>query len=98
MSVTKKHFFHFVLCQLKACDTGNQKSYPDEEHNRKTVLLMLITMILYSSPVCEKQALFAIFQCIKKNGLDPQLVRKVITELKKLSSTTCSEYYSTDSK
>ncbi|XP_026541131.1 serine-protein kinase ATM isoform X1 [Notechis scutatus] len=66
---------------LKARDTGNQESHPDEEHNRKTVLLMLITMILYSSPVCEKQALFAIFQCIKKNGLDPQLVRKVLENI-----------------
>ncbi|ETE61104.1 Serine-protein kinase ATM, partial [Ophiophagus hannah] len=64
-----------------ARDTGNQESHPDEEHNRKTVLLMLITMILYSSPVCEKQALFAIFQCIKKNGLDPQLVRKVLENI-----------------
>ncbi|XP_034265463.1 LOW QUALITY PROTEIN: serine-protein kinase ATM [Pantherophis guttatus] len=66
---------------LKADDTGNQESHPDEEHNRKTVLLMLITMILYSSPVCEKQALFAIFQCIKQNGLDPQLVRKVLENI-----------------
>ncbi|XP_013917836.1 PREDICTED: serine-protein kinase ATM [Thamnophis sirtalis] len=66
---------------MKAHGTGNQESHPDDEHNRKTVLLMLITMILYSSPVCEKQALFAIFQCIKENGLDPQLVRKVLENI-----------------
>ncbi|KAM6448107.1 serine-protein kinase ATM isoform 1-T2 [Liasis olivaceus] len=66
---------------LKAHDTRNQESHPDEEHNRKTLLLMLITMILHSSPVCEKQALFAILQCMNKNGLDPQLVKKVLENI-----------------
>ncbi|XP_053166934.1 serine-protein kinase ATM [Hemicordylus capensis] len=58
--------------------SGDQENLPDEEHNRKSVLLMLITMVLCCSPVCEKQALFAVFQCIKENGLDSQLVRKVL--------------------
>lgn len=65
----------------------NQENLPDEEYNRKSVLLMLITMILRCSPVCEKQALFAVFQCVKENGLEPHLVRKVweSTQLKTLN-------------
>ncbi|KAE8627562.1 hypothetical protein XENTR_v10007047 [Xenopus tropicalis] len=49
---------------------------PDETWNRRSTLLMLISMILRCSPVCEKQALFAICQSVKENGLDPQLIRK----------------------
>ncbi|XP_066475514.1 serine-protein kinase ATM [Tiliqua scincoides] len=64
--------------------SGNQEDLADEECNRKTVLLMLITMVLCCSPVCEKQALFAFFQCVKENGLEPQLVRKI---LEKISGT-----------
>ncbi|CAI5773239.1 serine-protein kinase ATM isoform X1 [Podarcis lilfordi] len=59
----------------------NQENLPDEEYNRKSVLLMLITMILRCSPVCEKQALFAVFQCVKENGLEPHLVRKVLERI-----------------
>ncbi|KAJ6662351.1 hypothetical protein lerEdw1_012515 [Lerista edwardsae] len=70
--------------QKLAHGSGNQENLPDEEHNRKTVLLMLITMVLCCSPVCEKQALFAFFQCVKRNGLEPQLVRKI---LEKISGT-----------
>nr|DBA32689.1 TPA: hypothetical protein GDO54_000462 [Pyxicephalus adspersus] len=53
----------------------------DEKCNRKSTLLMLVSVILLSSPVCEKQALFAICQSVKENGLDPVLV------LEKVSST-----------
>ncbi|NP_001081968.1 ATM serine/threonine kinase L homeolog [Xenopus laevis] len=49
---------------------------PDETWNRRATLLMLISAILRCSPVCEKQALFAICQSVKENGLDPQLIRK----------------------
>uniref|UniRef100_A0A8D2J9V7 non-specific serine/threonine protein kinase n=1 Tax=Varanus komodoensis TaxID=61221 RepID=A0A8D2J9V7_VARKO len=62
-----------------------EENLPDEEYNRKSVLLMLITMVLRCSPVCEKQALFAVFQCVKRNGLEPQLVRKVLERI----SDTC---------
>ncbi|KAM8974926.1 serine-protein kinase ATM [Pelodytes ibericus] len=51
---------------------------PDEKYNRKATLLMLVSVILHSSPVCEKRALFAICQSVKENGLDPQLIRKVL--------------------
>ncbi|KFV19193.1 Serine-protein kinase ATM, partial [Tauraco erythrolophus] len=48
----------------------------DKQCNGKAVLLMLITMVLCCSPVCEKQALFAICQSVKENGLEPHLVKK----------------------
>ncbi|XP_077197706.1 serine-protein kinase ATM isoform X2 [Paroedura picta] len=59
----------------------SHENLPDEEYNRKSVLLMLISMILCCSPVCEKQALFAVFQCVKENGLEPLLVRKVLERI-----------------
>nr|XP_056714051.1 serine-protein kinase ATM [Euleptes europaea] len=62
-------------------NNGSQENLPDEEYNRKSVLLMLISMILCCSPVCEKQALFAMFQCVKENGLEPLLVRKVLERI-----------------
>nr|XP_009682092.1 PREDICTED: serine-protein kinase ATM isoform X1 [Struthio camelus australis] len=53
----------------------------DKQCNRKAVLLMLITMVLCCSPVCEKQALFAICQSMKENGLEPHLVKKVLKKV-----------------
>ncbi|OCT57599.1 hypothetical protein XELAEV_18003301mg [Xenopus laevis] len=60
---------------------------PDETWNRRATLLMLISAILRCSPVCEKQALFAICQSVKENGLDPQLIRKAsLLELGRVST------------
>ncbi|NXP10247.1 ATM kinase, partial [Thinocorus orbignyianus] len=53
----------------------------DKQCNGKAALLMLITMVLCCSPVCEKQALFAICQSVKENGLDPELVLKKISDV-----------------
>ncbi|XP_030331993.1 serine-protein kinase ATM isoform X1 [Strigops habroptila] len=53
----------------------------DKQCNGKAVLLMLITMVLCCSPVCEKQALFAICQSMKENGLEPHLVKKVLEKV-----------------
>uniref|UniRef100_A0A8C3EGG5 non-specific serine/threonine protein kinase n=1 Tax=Corvus moneduloides TaxID=1196302 RepID=A0A8C3EGG5_CORMO len=53
----------------------------DKQGNGKAVLLMLITMVLCCSPVCEKQALFAICQSVKENGLEPHLVKKVLKKV-----------------
>ncbi|XP_053564522.1 serine-protein kinase ATM [Bombina bombina] len=50
----------------------------DEQYNRKSTLLMLISVIMRCSAVCEKQALFAICQSVKENGLEPQLIKKVL--------------------
>ncbi|KAF6332533.1 ATM serine/threonine kinase [Rhinolophus ferrumequinum] len=56
----------------------------DENLNRKAVLLMMIAVVLSCSPVCEKQALFALCKSVKENGLEPQLIKKV---LEKVSET-----------
>ncbi|EHB14073.1 Serine-protein kinase ATM [Heterocephalus glaber] len=56
----------------------------DETYNRKSVFLMMIAVVLYCSPICEKQALFALCKSVKENGLDSHLVKKV---LKKVSET-----------
>ncbi|XP_004626277.1 serine-protein kinase ATM [Octodon degus] len=56
----------------------------DETYNRKSVFLMTTAVVLYCSPVCEKQALFALCKSVKENGLDPHLVKKV---LEKVSET-----------
>ncbi|XP_009997696.1 PREDICTED: serine-protein kinase ATM [Chaetura pelagica] len=53
----------------------------DKQCNGKAVLLMLITMVLCCSPVCEKQALFAVCQSVKENGLEPGLVKKVLKKV-----------------
>ncbi|XP_076184293.1 serine-protein kinase ATM isoform X3 [Aptenodytes patagonicus] len=53
----------------------------DKQCNGKADLLMLITMVLCCSPVCEKQALFAICQSVKENGLEPHLVKKVLKKV-----------------
>ncbi|XP_055963591.1 serine-protein kinase ATM isoform X1 [Sorex fumeus] len=56
----------------------------DEIYNRKSVLLMMIAVVLHCSPVCEKQALFALCKSVKENGLEPHLIKKV---LEKVSDT-----------
>lgn len=38
---------------------------------------MMIAVVLHCSPVCEKQALFALCKSVKENGLEPHLVKKV---------------------
>uniref|UniRef100_A0A8C3Y007 non-specific serine/threonine protein kinase n=1 Tax=Catharus ustulatus TaxID=91951 RepID=A0A8C3Y007_CATUS len=60
---------------------SNPEDLLDKQSNGKAVLLMLITMVLCCSPVCEKQALFAICQSVKENGLEPHLVKKVLKKV-----------------
>ncbi|XP_065586131.1 serine-protein kinase ATM [Cyrtonyx montezumae] len=62
-------------------DDASPEDLLDKQCNRKAVLLMLITMVLCCSPVCEKQALFAICQSVKENGLEPHLVKKVLKKV-----------------
>jgi len=61
---------------LKVRGGASPEDLLDKQCNGKAVLLMLITMVLCCSPVCEKQALFAICQSVKENGLEPYLVKK----------------------
>ncbi|KAL6071582.1 hypothetical protein STEG23_024553, partial [Scotinomys teguina] len=63
-----------------SCDTQNP-DHLDEIHNRKSVLLMVIAVVLHCSPVCEKQALFALCKSVKENGLEPHLVKKVLEKV-----------------
>ncbi|XP_067221098.1 serine-protein kinase ATM isoform X2 [Chanodichthys erythropterus] len=51
---------------------------PDETFNRRATLLKSVSMVMSCSPVCEKQALFALFQSYKENNIDEQLIRKVL--------------------
>ncbi|KAM9320664.1 serine-protein kinase ATM [Gastrophryne carolinensis] len=59
----------------------DSEDLPDEKYNRNSTLLMLVSVVLLSSPVCEKQALFAICQSVKENGLDPAQIRKVLEKV-----------------
>ncbi|KAK7810840.1 LOW QUALITY PROTEIN: hypothetical protein U0070_020005 [Myodes glareolus] len=63
-----------------SCDTQNPDLL-DEIHNRKSVLLLVIAVVLHCSPVCEKQALFALCKSVKENGLEPHLVKKVLEKV-----------------
>ncbi|NWW94397.1 ATM kinase, partial [Rhynochetos jubatus] len=62
-------------------DDASPEDLLDKQCNGKAVLLMLITMVLCCSPVCEKQALFAICQSVKENGLEPHLVLKKVSDI-----------------
>uniref|UniRef100_A0A8C5CP29 non-specific serine/threonine protein kinase n=1 Tax=Gadus morhua TaxID=8049 RepID=A0A8C5CP29_GADMO len=50
----------------------------DEAFNRKASLLKCVSVVLCCSPVCEKQALFALFQSHKENNIEDQLIKKVL--------------------
>lgn len=73
-----------------SCDTQNPDLL-DEIHNRKSVLLMVIAVILHCSPVCEKQALFALCKSVKENGLEPHLVKKVLEKVSESFGCRCLE-------
>ncbi|KAM8853870.1 serine-protein kinase ATM [Synchiropus picturatus] len=50
----------------------------DEKLNRKATLLKSLSMVLRCSPVCEKQALFALLQSYKENDIEEHLIKKVL--------------------
>ncbi|XP_064027162.1 serine-protein kinase ATM isoform X2 [Pogoniulus pusillus] len=62
-------------------DDASPEDLLDKQCNGKAVLLMLTTMLMCCSPICEKQALFAICQSVKENGLEPHLVKKVLKKV-----------------
>ncbi|KAG2457109.1 ATM kinase, partial [Polypterus senegalus] len=57
--------------------------FEDEQFNRKATLLKVIYVVLCCSPVCEKQALFALFQSFKENKIDLRLIKKVLSPVSK---------------
>ncbi|XP_077063729.1 serine-protein kinase ATM [Siphateles boraxobius] len=59
----------------KSCPS---EDLPDETFNRRAILLKSVSMVMSCSPVCEKQALFALFQSYKENSIDEQLINKVL--------------------
>uniref|UniRef100_A0A8C3U3C7 non-specific serine/threonine protein kinase n=1 Tax=Catharus ustulatus TaxID=91951 RepID=A0A8C3U3C7_CATUS len=71
----------FENAYLRVRGDASPEDLLDKQSNGKAVLLMLITMVLCCSPVCEKQALFAICQSVKENGLEPHLVKKVLKKV-----------------
>lgn len=50
----------------------------DEKLNRKAALLKTLSSVLCCSPVCEKQALFALLQSYKENDIEEQLLKKML--------------------
>ncbi|XP_034170693.2 serine-protein kinase ATM [Pangasianodon hypophthalmus] len=54
---------------------------PDETFNRRATLLKSLSMVMCCSPVCEKQALFALFQSYKENSIEENLIKKVLASV-----------------
>ncbi|KAM9318497.1 serine-protein kinase ATM [Pholidichthys leucotaenia] len=50
----------------------------DEKFNRTVTLLKSLSVVLCCSPVCEKQSLFALFQSYKENGIEEELIKKML--------------------
>ncbi|XP_061537263.1 serine-protein kinase ATM isoform X2 [Phycodurus eques] len=50
----------------------------DEMFNRKATLLKSLSVVLCSSPVCEKQTLFALFQSYKESNVEEHLIKKML--------------------
>ncbi|XP_062844079.1 serine-protein kinase ATM [Trichomycterus rosablanca] len=57
---------------------GAPEDLPDETFNRQASLLKSLSMVMCCSPVCEKQALFALFQSYKENSIKEHLIKKVL--------------------
>ncbi|XP_076837050.1 serine-protein kinase ATM isoform X2 [Brachyhypopomus gauderio] len=55
-----------------------QEDLPDETFNRRAALLKSLSVVMCCSPVCEKQALFALIQSHKENAIQLPLVEKVL--------------------
>ncbi|XP_067889819.1 serine-protein kinase ATM isoform X3 [Heterodontus francisci] len=79
---------HFYKENSKNCAEELQ----DEMCNRRATLLTVISLVMCCSPICEKQALFAICQSLKENRLDPTLVKKVLQTVSK-----CLMYHNLES-
>uniref|UniRef100_A0AAY5EVM8 non-specific serine/threonine protein kinase n=1 Tax=Electrophorus electricus TaxID=8005 RepID=A0AAY5EVM8_ELEEL len=62
---------------------------PDETSNRRATLLKSLSVVMCCSPVCEKQALFALIQSHKENAIEEPLLKKV------LAAVSCALGYRT---
>ncbi|XP_047662626.1 serine-protein kinase ATM isoform X3 [Tachysurus fulvidraco] len=54
---------------------------PDETFNRRSTLLKSLSVVMCCSPVCEKQALFALFQSCKENNIEENMIKKVLVSV-----------------
>uniref|UniRef100_A0AAY4EFS2 non-specific serine/threonine protein kinase n=1 Tax=Denticeps clupeoides TaxID=299321 RepID=A0AAY4EFS2_9TELE len=68
----------FENIYLKAQEGMKRGNPSDETFNRQATLLKSLSMVMCCSPVCEKQALFALFQSYKENGIEEHLLKKVL--------------------
>ncbi|XP_066511955.1 serine-protein kinase ATM-like isoform X1 [Hoplias malabaricus] len=73
----------FENIYLKAQEGMNVQSatpehLPDELFNRRATLLKSLSMVMCCSPVCEKQALFALLRSYKENSIQEQFIKKVL--------------------
>ncbi|XP_076138976.1 serine-protein kinase ATM [Alosa pseudoharengus] len=64
---------------------------PDENYNRRATLLKSVAMVMCCSPVCEKQALFALLQSYKENSIEERLIKKVLNSVSRALSYRSSE-------
>ncbi|TRY58045.1 hypothetical protein DNTS_022698 [Danionella cerebrum] len=64
----------------------------DESCNRRVILLKSLSLVMSCSPVCEKQALFALLQSYKENAIDEQLLRKWLNLKQSDSSYTLHSF------
>ncbi|XP_053342610.1 serine-protein kinase ATM isoform X1 [Clarias gariepinus] len=60
---------------------SSPEDLPDETFNRRATLLKSLSMVMCCSPVCEKQALFALFQSYKENNIEETLIKKVLASV-----------------
>uniref|UniRef100_A0A8C2WUR8 non-specific serine/threonine protein kinase n=1 Tax=Cyclopterus lumpus TaxID=8103 RepID=A0A8C2WUR8_CYCLU len=63
---------------MKLPRSSSAEDQTDELFNRKATLLKTLSGVLCCSPVCEKQALFALFQSYKENSIEEQLIKKML--------------------
>ncbi|XP_059502620.1 serine-protein kinase ATM isoform X2 [Stegostoma tigrinum] len=71
---------------------SSEEELQDEKCNRRATLLTVISLIMCCSPICEKQALFAICQSFKENKLNPTLVNKILE-----TASNCLKYRNSES-
>uniref|UniRef100_A0A8C9TQE6 non-specific serine/threonine protein kinase n=1 Tax=Scleropages formosus TaxID=113540 RepID=A0A8C9TQE6_SCLFO len=68
-----------LLCRVRVSQKGGTaEEKRDEVFNRRATLLKSISTVLICSPVCEKQALFALFQSHKENVIEERTIKKVL--------------------
>nr|XP_040032849.1 serine-protein kinase ATM [Gasterosteus aculeatus aculeatus] len=63
---------------MKPPRSSSAEDQQDESFNRKATLLKTLSVVLRCSPVCEKQALFALFQSYKENNIEEHLIKKML--------------------